>query len=82
MTHQFSRWTSDNLEPVTRDTWSAASAVPSWVHMAEVPPTADEEPWAAAPEDARCRHAGGWALLCCVVFLLGVAIGHAAGGVR
>ena len=35
--------------------WLPGDPVPSWVHMAEVPPPTDEEPWAVPVEEPRPR---------------------------
>ena len=56
---------SDNLEAVP------AAAVPEWVHMADVPPPTDEEPW--APPDERPGAPIAWGCLAALVWI-GLAV--------
>jgi hypothetical protein len=47
-------------------------AVPEWVHMVDVPPPTDEEPWTAYyPEDPPTRW--GWAVVLAVFALAAAA---------
>ena len=43
--------------------------IPEWVHMAEVPPPTDDEPWTYQPEAAARRRSGLIATACILAIL-------------
>ena len=49
--------------------------VPDWVHMAEVPPPAEEEAWRRDPDHV--TPVGGWIVVALLVLVVLVAIGWA-----
>lgn len=59
-------------------TWSESDPVPAWVHMAEVPPDTDDEPWTAPLSREQSRDItlacmAGMVLLAIAAFLAGRA---------